>query len=576
MTDKIRQPILTIAGHVDHGKTSLLDSLRRSSIADKEAGNITQKISFTDFPAQNIKKSCPLIEKYNLAMEIPGFLFIDTPGHAAFNNLRKRGGSLADLAILVIDINEGIKPQTAEVIQILKANKTPFIVALNKLDKIHGWHTFEGEFKDNYLKQAQNVRNDFDERFYTIVGALHQYGFEADLYNKIKDFSKNLAVVPCSAKSGEGIPEIVMMLCGLSQRFLKERLKLGEIAKGVVLEIKKEKTMSYLETILYDGVLKVGDEIAIASFGEPLITKVKAIQVIEPLSFKFKVCDNVKAAAGIRMQIADKLDVLPGMPFMSYVNMEVVKENFKKAVGEAIKTDKNGIIVKADSLGSLEAMIVLLRQTNVNILKVGIGNINKGDLLAAKANLDINPVDAVVLGFNVKIDEETNVPKNVKIITNEVVYKIIENLSEFREEKSKEIEKERLMQLSRVCKLEILHQYVFRNTSPAIFGVKLSGGKLISGQELISDSGEVIGRVKKIQSENKGVEEANEGMEVAISIPGINFERKLKEQKFLYSNISFKQFKLFRENKDLLSSNEISVLQDIKKIKQLKDESWGN
>ena len=136
---KIRQPIVTVVGHVDHGKTSILDSLRDSCVQEDEAGGITQKISFTSYPMDQLKTACPLIDKNGIQLNIPGFLLIDTPGHAAFTNLRKRGGSLADLAVLVIDINDGIKPQTAEVIQILKHNKTPFIIALNKIDNISGW-----------------------------------------------------------------------------------------------------------------------------------------------------------------------------------------------------------------------------------------------------------------------------------------------------------------------------------------------------------------------------------------------------------------------------------------------------
>ncbi|MEK6873713.1 MAG: translation initiation factor IF-2 [Nanoarchaeota archaeon] len=572
---KIRQPILTVAGHVDHGKTSILDALRRSAVAEKEAGNITQKISFTDFPAQSLKMMCPLIDKYKIKLEIPGFLFIDTPGHAAFNNLRKRGGSLADLAILVIDINEGIKPQTAEVIQILKANKTPFIVALNKIDKVQGWHKIKDEFKDNYATQPLHVKQAFDEKYYTLVGALHDFGFNAELYFKITDFAKNLVVVPCSAKTGEGISEILMMICGLSQKFLREQLALGDKAKGVILEIKKEKTINYVEAILYDGNLSIGQEIAIAKFDGYLTSKIKSIQVIEPLSFKFRNCDSVRAAAGIRIQLADKLEILPGMPFMTYTNEKEVKDYFKKDVGESIKTDKQGIIIKADSLGSLEALMVLLKQANVPVVKIGIGNINKSDVFAAKANLDINPIDSVILGFNVEIDEDVVVLDKIKVITDKVVYKLIENLQLFREEKSKEIEKERLMSLSKVCKLEILHSYVFRNTNPAIFGVRVVAGKLVVGQELISEDGDKIGRIKNIQSENKGVEEATEGMEVAISIPGINFERKLKDKRFLYSDMSSRQFKSFKDNKDLLSNSELSALQEIKNMKQGKDSGWG-
>src|SRR3989338_7199544 len=315
----IRQPIVTVAGHVDHGKTSLLDSIRCSSVAECEAGAITQKISFTLFTKEHLKKSCPLIEKNKIPLEIPGFLFIDTPGHAAFNNLRKSGGSLADVAILVIDINEGIKPQTAEVIQIMKANKTPFIIALNKIDRISGWSRVSENLAENLELQPQHVKSEFDEKYYTLVGALNSYGFEAELYYKITDFTKNLAVVPCSAKTKEGIPEILMVLCGLSQKFLKEQLTLGKKAKGVILEVKKEKSMNFIEAILYDGILSVNDEIAIATFDKPIISKVKMIQEILPTSNKFTAVDSVSAASGIRMQIAEKekSEVLPGMPFRS-------------------------------------------------------------------------------------------------------------------------------------------------------------------------------------------------------------------------------------------------------------------
>ena len=564
----IRQPIITVAGHVDHGKTSILDALRGTKIADGEAGSITQKISFTKFPVEQLKKVCPLIEKSGIKLVIPGFLFIDTPGHAAFNNLRKRGGSLADIAILVIDINEGIKPQTAEVLQILKEHKTPFIIALNKIDRIRGWQKLGGNLKENINSQQSHVKQDFDEKYYTIVGALNSYGFQADLFYNIEDFSKNIALVPCSAHTKEGIPEILFVMAGLSQRFLMNQLEVGDVAKGVVLEIKKENNLSYIESILYDGSLKINDEIAIASFDGFIKTRVKSIQEIEPLSFKFKSKEIVSAASGIRMQINSKDEILPGMPFMLYTSEEEVKENFKSEIFENIKTDKKGIIIKADSLGSLEAMIVLLQQTNVPIVKAGIGTINKSDVLSAKANLNIDPLDAIILGFNVSIGNDVPKFDGIKIISHEVIYKIIEDLQEYREKKTKEIEKERLMELASICKLEILHQYVFRNTSPAIFGVRVSAGELTENQELIDDSGDVIGRVKRIQLDNKGVSEALQNMEVAISMSGVNFERKLGDKKNLYSNISEKQFKKFKENRDLLSSDEIKVLQELKVMKE--------
>src|SRR3989339_741584 len=460
-----------------------------------------------------LKAACPLIGKSGIKLNIPGFLLIDTPGHAAFTNLRKRGGSLADIAILVVDINEGIKPQTAEVLQILKHNKTPFIIALNKIDNVSGWKKRADTIKENIDAQPQNVKMTFDERYMTLIGSLNSYGFESDLYYKIEDFTQKIALVPTSARTKEGIPELIMMLCGLSQKYLEKKLELGKEPKGVMLEIKKEKTNNYIESILYDGELSKKDEIAVASFdGEPIISKIRILEEIQPLCSKFKVVDKVKASTGIRMQLVEKAEILPGMPFELYKNnKKELREKFKKEIGESIKTQKQGIIAKADSLGSLEALLVLLAQSNIPVVKAGIGKISKTDLISAKANLEINELDAIIVGFNVEVDEEAKeIKSKITIITDDVVYKLIENLVEFRQKKNKEIEKKRLMALATICKLEILHQYVFRNTKPAIFGVKVEGGKLISGLSLIDEKGEKIGKTKNIQHENKSVQEASE------------------------------------------------------------------
>ncbi|MBI2630341.1 translation initiation factor IF-2 [Candidatus Pacearchaeota archaeon] len=573
----IRQPIITICGHVDHGKTSILDKIRGSSVASKEAGGITQRISFTLFPADHIKKKCYLLDKYNIALQIPGFLFIDTPGHQAFTNLRKRGGSLADIAILVIDINDGIMPQTAEVLQILKQNKTPFIVALNKVDSISGWRKVSEDMRENIEGQAAHTTQDFQEKFYKIVSALDAHKFKSDLFYEVKDFTSKIALVPCSAKTGEGIPELMMILCGLSQKFLSEQLSLGEKAKGVIFEIKKEKTQNYIEAILYDGKLKQGDEIAIASFSSPIISKIRAMEEICPLCEKFENKKEVSAATGIRIQLSDTKNILPGMPFHIYKgDMGEIEKEFKKEIGQSIQTDEEGIIIKADSLGSLEALMILLKQSNVNVMKAGIGNINKSDITSAKANIETNPLYSVILGFNVEIDEDAKeIAHSVKIFSDEVVYKLIENLSKWQEEKRKSIEKEKMMGLASISKSEILKQYVFRNSSPAIFGVKMIGGKLKAGARIIDENNIEIGKLKAIQSENKGVEEATSGMEVAVSIPGIAFDRQLKNSSFLYTDISERQFREFKKNKDLLNSDEIRILQEIAEIKRKINSVWG-
>ena len=578
MKPKIRQPIVTVCGHVDHGKTSILDKLRQSSVQQSEAGGITQKISFTLYPMNQLKIACPLIEKSKIKLDIPGFLFIDTPGHAAFTNLRKRGGSLADLAILVTDINEGIKPQTAEVIQILKMNKTPFIIALNKIDNISGWRTDsekDSDLRKNIESQPENVKRIFEEKYLTLIGSLNSYGFDADIFYNINDFAKKIALVPCSARTGEGIQELILMICGLSQKYLKNRLSLGKDAKGVILEVKKEKETNYTEAILYDGELSKNDKIAVSNLeGEPIISKIRVLEEILPLKQKFTPKEKVQASTGLRMQLVEKINILPGMPFVIYKNnKEEIKDIFKEEISETLSTmlNKQGIIAKADSLGSLEALLAMLKQNHISVVKAGIGKINKNDIASAKANLEINELDAIIIGFNVSVDEEAKqLAKNeaIKIITDEVIYKLIENLVEFRDVKIKEIEKKRLMQLTTISKIKILPQYVFRNTNPAIFGIKVEAGKLIKGLNLISSEGEKIGKIKNIQSQNKSVEQVNEGMEVAISVPGTNFERKLKDKNFLYSDITESQFKNFKKNKDLLNPNELKVLREIAEIKK--------
>ncbi len=575
---KIRQPIVTVAGHVDHGKTSILDQIRGTIVQEGEAGGITQKISFTTLPQKNIQQRAgPVLEKFKIPLEIPGLLFIDTPGHAAFTNLRKRGGSLADIAILVIDINDGIKPQTAEVLQILKANKTPFIIALNKTDNISGWKTSESLLSlESIENQAINVKQNFDEKFYTIIGALHSHGVNAEMYSKIDDFTKAVAIVPCSARTGEGINEILAMITALSQKFLKGKIEIKELGRGVALEIKKDKTTNYLECILYDGKLTNKDEIAIASFGNPIITKIRNIQEIQPLNKGFKIESEVEAATGIRLQITSKEEILPGMPFQVITKentLEKISKEFAEEISEEIQTNEFGVVVKADSLGSLEALLVLLGQKQIPVIKAGIGPISKKDVYLTNT---LPEEDKIILGFNVDLADEAKVDelKNIKVLTNPVVYKIIEDLEEWKAQKVKDIERKKLDELPTISKITVL-DFVFRNSSPAVFGVEVNGGILKNKERFINKDDEKIGQIKEIQHEKNNVQEATKGKEVAISVPGLNFERQLKVGESLYTNLSETQFRKFKEHKDLLSSEEKSILQEIATVKRRTNPTWG-
>ena len=247
MTDfNSRSPVCSVVGHVDHGKSTILDHIRRSNIVSKEAGAITQAIGASIIPLETIKKICgPLLDALKTDITLPGILFIDTPGHAAFTSLRKRGGNLADIAVVVIDINEGIMPQTKESIEILKGYKTPFIIALNKLDLVPGFQSDPNKsLMENLNMQAEQVKQEVDKRLYEIMGKLHElFGFTAERYDRVDDMTKQIVMVPLSAKVGVGIPELLMMLIGIAQRYLEDNLKSDSkgFAKGTVLEVKEEK-----------------------------------------------------------------------------------------------------------------------------------------------------------------------------------------------------------------------------------------------------------------------------------------------------------------------------------------------
>jgi len=577
----IRQPIVTVAGHVDHGKTSILDKIRGTSIQNDEAGGITQKISFTTLPKENIQeRASETLAKFKIPLEIPGLLFIDTPGHAAFTNMRKRGGSLADIAILVIDINDGIKPQTAEVLQILKAAKTPFIIALNKIDNISGWQTSKNFLSlENIENQAINVKTNFEEKFYTIIGSLHSHGITADMYSKIEDFTKSVAIIPCSAETGEGISEILAMLTALSQKFLKEKIQTKELGKGVVLEVKKTKTGNFLECILYDGKLSISNQIAIASLdNNPITTKIRTMQEALPLNKGYKTVKEAEAATGLKLQIISKEEILPGMPLQVITEkntLQKITEEFSKEISEEIQTSSLGIIAKADSLGSLQALLTLLKESGIPVLKAGIGPISKKDIYSCNAIQEEE--NKIIIGFNIQTPEDLenlDEIQNIKIITHEVVYKLLEDLEKYQAAKSQEIERKKLSELPTIAKLKVL-DFCFRNSSPAVFGVKVEAGNLKAHERFINRDDKKIGQVKEIQHEKKSVNKIESGKEVAISMPGVNFERQLTIGELLYTNLGESHFRKFKEHKNLLSSEEKSILQEIAQIKRRENVTWG-
>ncbi len=565
-----------MVGHVNHGKTTILDAIRGTAVAAGEAGLITQCISCTNIPftlIENLCKDLPQIKK----IKIPGLLFLDTPGHASFTNLRKRGGNLADIAILVVDINEGLKPQTKECIEILKHYRTPFIIAANKIDLINGWNSNKDtKILYNINKQNEKVKENLDKKLYELVGELNkEYNINSERFDRVQDYTKQIAIIPVSAKTREGIPELLMVLTGLAQKFLEKELKIDidKPAKGIVLEVKDEKGLgTTLDVIIYDGMLKKNDQIVIGNLDKPIVTKVKALFEPDIKTKKLKNIDKVTAAVGVKINAQNIKDVISGMPLIvANQKLEKIKEDIQKEVEAVlIKTDKQGIIIKADSLGSLEALINLLKEKNISIRKATIGDINKNDI--AEASAEENLLNRVILGFNVKLKEET---KEVKLIISDIIYKIVEEYEDWVKKEEKKIEEEKLKDLTRPGKIQLLPGTVFRQNNPAVAGVEVLRGSIKVGDALMDENGKVLTEIKSMQSEGKSINEAKKGDKIAISMPNVTIGRQVHEGQIFYVDINEDNFRKLKDMKKLLNADEIVLLKEISLIKRRENPIWG-
>ena len=588
----IRSPICTVEGHVDHGKTSILDRIRGTAVTKGEAGAITQAIGASIIPLSIIQKICGnLLKSLNMKFTIPGLLFIDTPGHAAFTALRKRGGNLADIAVVVIDINEGVMPQTQEAIEILKSYKTPFIIAANKMDITGLKNPDKKPVLQAIEEQEPNTKAKIETKLYELVGKLHELGFESERFDRVKDYTKQIAIVPTSAATGDGISELVMVITGLAQRYLEECLKCdteGQ-AKGIILEVKEEKGLgTTVDVILYDGNLKRNDTIVIGSLTEPIITKVRVLLEPAPLAemrekkTKFRPVKEAVAATGIKIAAPELENTTAGMPILSATpeTLENAKQAVQKEVEEVlIETDTEGIIVKADTLGSLEAVDKLLKEKNISIRKATIGNITKKDISEAESIYKKDPFKSVILGFNVEVSPDAeDIAKTTKskIITNAVIYKLIEDFEKWQEQERKKQEAKKLDVLTKPCRLKMLGKgYIFRQNNPAVFGVEVLQGELKAGTPLMKPDGTILNQVKSMQLEQETVEKAEKGKQVAISVPGITIGRQIGGEEILLSDIPEEDFRKLKELKQYLSKEEIELLKEIAEIKRKQNPVWG-
>lgn len=591
----IRQPIVVVLGHVDHGKTTLLDKIRGTAVAKKEPGEITQHIGASIVPASVLNKLAEPLRKLfpKLKIEIPGLLFIDTPGHELFASLRKRGSSVADIAVLVIDVMEGIMPQTREAIMLLKDRKVPFVVAANKIDRVEGWIPQPTlSFLESARKQSQRTIYKLEERLYSIAGGLYEFGFQAERFDRIRDFRTTVAIVPVSAKTGEGVAELLALIAGLAQQFMKKNLITGdEPAKGVVLEVKEEEGLGVtVDAVIYDGVLRKSDTIILATRSGYVITHIRALLLPRPLQDmrmhegKFIQVNEVAAAAGVKIVAPNLEDVIAGSPL--YVippgadQNEYIKLVLEEVEAIRVRSETSGIIVKADTLGSLEALLTALRREGIPIKLADVGPVTRNDVIEATAVKKSKPEYGVILAFNVKVlreAQEIAAKDDIQIFMNNVIYKLLEDFLKWLKE-YKEIErKKELESLVRPAKIKILPGYIFRRSDPAIVGIEVLGGTIKPGYPLMRYDGVFVGNIMQIRDRDNVLGEASIGQRVAISIKGkVLVGRHIDENDVLYTDIPKEHVIVWlTKYQNELREDEVGVLKEIISIKRRQDPLYG-
>lgn len=575
MTKAIRTPIIAVVGHVDAGKTSLLDKIRSTNVAQKEAGYITQHIGATEIPIQLVQEIAgPLIQKFGFNLSIPGLLFIDTPGHEAFTNLRERGSSIADLAVLVVDVNKGLQAQTKEAITILRNYKVPFAIALTKVDLVDGYESKAGSFLHNLSQQSEKTKAKLDERLYTIVGQIFETGFQSERFDRVKDPTKEIAMIPISSHTGEGMPELLMFLAGLSQKFLEQKLNFAVEgpAKGTVLEVRDERGFGKtIDVILYDGSLETGDTIVLAGKNGVIRTKVRAL--LRPntmtdirVAEKFVSMKEAHAATGIKIAAPGLDEAIAGSPILEEKTGNEANEIQNEVNRIKIESDAIGIIVKADTLGSLEALIQLLHSHQIKIKRADVGEITRRDILEAAALKAKDLYAGCILGFNAPVNDAVKKEaelQQVHIISGNIVYALTEQyqlwVKQTEENKNKMLMEKAIFP----CEIQLLPNHVFRNTKPAVVGVRIIEGRLRVGTELMNKQGEVIGKVAQIQQEKENIDLAEKNDEVAVSIDGGNVGRNLFENDTLYTNPTPGMLTLLKKIESKLSEEEKELLQKI-------------
>ncbi|MCS7122572.1 MAG: translation initiation factor IF-2, partial [Candidatus Micrarchaeota archaeon] len=536
-------PIISVLGHVDHGKTSLLDRIRRSNIAKREAGGITQMIGASYLSKESIISiSGSFLKRWKFDVQIPGLLFIDTPGHEAFTLLREQGGSIADLAILVIDIKQGVQPQTVESINILRNYKTPFVIALTKVDTVSGWRKMSEDIQENISMQSSVAREEFESLVWRRIAELGENGINSDLFYNIRDFTRTAAIIPVSSVTGEGFSELIGLICGLSQRFLRSSLVVSpdEPVEGTIIDIKREVGGNYVDVIIYRGQLRRGDNIySIDMSGNLRSIKVRGLFVPNISSNdpkeRYRSIQNIAAAAGVRILTNTVEDLMIGFPISSRNQIDT------KNINNIFRIGDKGVVVKTDSVGSADAFRRLAEKEGIVIRRIGIGNINKDDIEQAIAMNSIDPSYGFILGFNVNIGRDELEYANshgVKVVLGDVIYRIIEAYRERVREKEQEIIENLMRRDVYPAKIYVMRDYIFRKSKPAIFGVRIIEGEIRTNTKLIDRQGNYIGEIIGIQRNREALSNAKKNDEVAIAVNGGEIDVNIFPDTYLYTEVN--------------------------------------
>ena len=581
-----RQPIVSVLGHVDHGKSTILDRIRGTKVVSREAGGITQHIGATDVPIEAIYSRCQQLLG-DREFRVPGLLFIDTPGHYSFVSLRSRGGALADMVVLVIDLNEGMKPQTIESIGILKRFKTPFVVAANKIDLIPGWRAqSDMPLCESLELQDSRVAAELDEKLYALAGRLYEIGgFSADRFDKISDFTKSVAIVPVSGKTGEGLPDLLLVLIGLAQRFLGDDLSTEEgPGEGSILEVKEDKGIgTAVDTIIYRGTVSTGDAVVISSVkGEPIRTKIRALLRPKPLdeirdpSQRFDQVRAVSAAAGIRIVAPGLEDAMAGGQIRVVEgDIDTVVQEVRRESSIHVELSDQGIIVRGDTIGSLEALAFEAEKEELPIRKISLGSVSRKDVIEA-SNFD-DPLHQAVFAFNVDVNQDARDAARetgVKLFENQVVYRLLEEYQLWCDKRSRELEAQSRLDISFPGKILILRDHVFRVSKPAIVGVRVLAGRIRQGQSLMRSDGKTVGRIKSIRSGDKTLREARMGDEIAIAVDDVTVGRQIDVEDVLLVDVPESHARQLMEKK--LSLDEQETLDEVMKIRRKENPFWGS